>query len=284
MLVKDANHAVLFDTGYVTHSQQLSSLLHKNLGNQPLDLIVNSHLHSDHCGGNALLQSLYPHVQIQIPSAHFDHVTEWNASLLTYKFSGQECHAYKPTGHLRHGDMIQTCGHEWQVFAAPGHDNEEFVFFESSQGILLSADALWENGFGIVFPEFIGGIGFDNVSHTLDLIESLNPRIVIPGHGAVFVDAQKAIHKARRKLDKFVASPETHSLYSAKVLLKFKLLEIQTSTYSDFLTWAMDVEMLNIIHQLHFSHLLKETWIHQLIDKLTSRGAASIESGYIFNL
>lgn len=283
LLVKDSTQAVLFDSGYVSHAQQLLSLITTTLREQPLDLIVNSHLHSDHCGGNALLQSFYPQVDIQIPSSQFDHVKQWNDSCLTYSLSGQNCNPYHPTRHLNHGDLIQTSGYVWEVLAAPGHDNDECIFFERSLGLLFSADSLWENGFGIVFPEFLGGVGFENVSQTLDLIESLNPRVVMPGHGSIFNDAKNSIQTARRKLDVFVRSPETHAKYSAKVLLKFKLLEIQSSEYTDFFSWAMDVKMLNIIHDSFFSHLKKEDWIHLLIDELGSRGAAVIESGLISN-
>ena len=38
------------------------------------------------------------------------------------------------------------------------------VLYEPELELLISADALWENGFGIVFPELEGGSGFDAVA------------------------------------------------------------------------------------------------------------------------
>ena len=51
--------SALVDSGYVTHSEQTLALVDRALAGRPLDLLVNTHLHSDHCGGNAALQARY---------------------------------------------------------------------------------------------------------------------------------------------------------------------------------------------------------------------------------
>ena len=46
----------IVDTGYVAHQAQTLALIRNQLkaeGLSKLDKIVNTHLHSDHCGGNA---------------------------------------------------------------------------------------------------------------------------------------------------------------------------------------------------------------------------------------
>ena len=60
VLLVDETCAALVDTGYATHAPQTLALVRQTLGVRPLDLIVNTHLHSDHCGGNALLQAAWP--------------------------------------------------------------------------------------------------------------------------------------------------------------------------------------------------------------------------------
>jgi glyoxylase-like metal-dependent hydrolase (beta-lactamase superfamily II) len=140
---------------------------------------------------------------------------------------------------------VAAAGHEvllgdrpWQVHAAPGHDPHSVVLFEPQDRILISADALWENGFGVVFPELEGDSAFADVAATLDVIEHLAPRTVIPGHGPVFTDAARALDGARKRLDGFVRNPAKHALYAAKVLLKYKLLEWQQIALADLLAWA----------------------------------------------
>jgi glyoxylase-like metal-dependent hydrolase (beta-lactamase superfamily II) len=51
--------AALVDTGYCTHSAQTLALVQSALGGRPLERILNTHLHSDHCGGNAALQQAW---------------------------------------------------------------------------------------------------------------------------------------------------------------------------------------------------------------------------------
>ncbi|MFM6999523.1 MAG: MBL fold metallo-hydrolase, partial [Limnohabitans sp.] len=55
VLLQDADSATLVDSGYVTHRAQTLALVGQALNGRTLDLLVNTHLHSDHCGGNQAL-------------------------------------------------------------------------------------------------------------------------------------------------------------------------------------------------------------------------------------
>ena len=79
----------------------------------------------------------------------------------------------------------------------------------------------------MVFPELEGEQAFDEVGQTLDLIGTLAPAVIVPGHGAVFTDLAGALAIARERLRAYRADPPRHSRHAAKVLLKFKLLEWQ---------------------------------------------------------
>jgi Zn-dependent hydrolases, including glyoxylases len=59
----------IVDTGYHSHGAQTVELVRAALGGRPLERILNTHLHSDHCGGNAALQSAWPEAQTAIPPA-----------------------------------------------------------------------------------------------------------------------------------------------------------------------------------------------------------------------
>jgi len=185
-------------------------------------------LHSDHCGGNANLQAAYPDAQIWIPPGHFDAVVQWNDDLLTYKATGQQCPCFVPHHVLQPGNTFESARFTWEVHAAPGHDTHSVILFEPQHRVLISADALWSNGFGVVFPELDGLDAFSEVASTLDLIQTLDAHIVYPGHGAAFMDVSDAIDRARSRLDQFVRHPEKHQTYAIKVLLKFKLMEFQS--------------------------------------------------------
>jgi len=67
ILLTDADSATLVDSGYFSHAAQTLALLEHALAGRALDRLVNTHLHSDHCGGNAALQARYPALETRIP-------------------------------------------------------------------------------------------------------------------------------------------------------------------------------------------------------------------------
>ena len=63
-----AASAAVVDTGFCGHAAQTIALVEHALAGTPLKRIVNTHLHSDHCGGNHALQARSD-VETWIPSA-----------------------------------------------------------------------------------------------------------------------------------------------------------------------------------------------------------------------
>lgn len=273
ILLTDANSATLVDSGYVTHSAQTQALLAQALGSRPLDRLVNTHLHSDHCGGNAALQQHYPQLETLIPPGMAEDVKAWRDDALSYEPTGQDCPAFRFTALLQPGSTHKWADTEWQVHAAPGHDPHSVILFAPQHRLLISADALWQHGFGVVFPELLGIDAFDEVADSLDLIERLNPALVIPGHGAPFTDVPAALAFARQKLDAFVKTPEKHGRYGAKVLLKFKLLEFGSIPKSNFKTWALTVPYMGNLHARYGQGVDMPTWLDRMLAELERSGA-----------
>ncbi|MDH5340175.1 MAG: MBL fold metallo-hydrolase, partial [Rubrivivax sp.] len=177
--------AVLVDSGHVNHAAQTVALVGKALANAPLSRLINTHLHSDHCGGNAALQRAFG-VPTAVPPGEAAAAREWDQAALSYQFTGQRIERFGVDAELTPGQAFVAGGREWQVIAAPGHDPHSVLLFDAAQGVLVSADALWENGFGVVFPEVAGEPGFDDVAVVLDRIAALPVRLVVPGHGRPF--------------------------------------------------------------------------------------------------
>jgi glyoxylase-like metal-dependent hydrolase (beta-lactamase superfamily II) len=276
ILIQDADQAILVDTGYWTHAAQTAALVKTSLGERHLTCLFNTHLHSDHCGGNAHLQTVYPELQTFIPPGHAHFVDEWNATALTYTPTGQHCPRFVKTGLLRDGDSFLIAGKCWRIHAAPGHDPHSVLIFNEDDKILISADALWENGFGVVFPEIEGVDAFDEVASTLEIIERLNPGLVLPGHGGAFANVSDALFRARTRLNQFKSAPDKHASYAAKVLLKFKLLELQKATLSEFLAWAQDASYLQLLHTRYAGNQSFEAWHLALCHSLEKAGACAL--------
>lgn len=273
----------LVDSGYCTHAAQTLALVDAALQGRNLDVLVNTHLHSDHCGGNAALQGHFAALQTHIPPGHAHYVAQWDPHALSYTPTGQECPQYRHDARLQPGSALLLGAQHWQVHAAPGHDPHSVILFEPESRTLISADALWERGFGVVFPELDGVGAFDEVGATLDLIEALQPTLVIPGHGRPFADVAPALAVARQRLEGFVAQPHKHLHYAAKVLLKFKLLEAQAIDRLALQGWAQGASYFNSLLGSLFDGLNVPQAVNQLISDLVRSGAATVEGSTVYN-
>jgi glyoxylase-like metal-dependent hydrolase (beta-lactamase superfamily II) len=270
--------AVLVDTGYSSHREQTLALIAESLRpGEKLRLIANSHLHSDHCGGNAALSAKY-RCPVLIPPGEFSAILAWDESALSFRATGQYCEQFRPTGKLIPGEALYQGGHEWQIHSAPGHDPHSVILFEPENRTLISADALWERGFGIVFPELDGEHAFAQVRATLDLIESLDPRFVIPGHGSPFKDAQAALSSARGRLEYFQREPRKHAMHATKALTVFHMLEAQACPTEDLVEWLTSTPILVQTWRRFFDSDPLHGWAAQLVQNLVLGGALQQDS------
>jgi glyoxylase-like metal-dependent hydrolase (beta-lactamase superfamily II) len=269
----------LVDSGYVTHSAQTLALVRRALGDQPLALLVNTHLHSDHCGGNAALQDAWG-CRTVIPAAEADKVTRWDADALSYKVTGQQCARFSFDATLAPGDEIELGGLRWQALAAPGHDPHALLLYCPGEGILIAGDALWENGFGVIFPELTGEPGFDEQRATLDLIATLDARIVVPGHGALFSDVAGALERARTRLGYLAASPRRNAENAVKVMLKFLLLERQSIALERVPALLASIPLAEHVRLAYFGmdHAAFADWA---VQALLRAGAAHVDGGVL---
>jgi glyoxylase-like metal-dependent hydrolase (beta-lactamase superfamily II) len=275
ILIMGRADTTLVDTGYVTHAAQTLSLVRHALQARPLDRIVNTHLHSDHCGGNAALRAAYG-CRIAIPTAECAKVDAWDEDALSFRATAQQCPRFgydetlAPGQHLRMGDL------DWQALAAPGHDPHALLLWCADEGILISGDALWQNGFGVVFPELAGEPGFKDVRATLDLIATLGARVVIPGHGGAFDDVHAALDRAYSRLDYLAADPVRNAENAVRVLLKFLLLERRRIPLAEVESLCATVPLL-VLARERFFHGSSGDLADRLARALVKAGAARVD-------
>lgn len=283
VLLRGRHGTALVDSGYASHAEQTSALVSAALDGGGLDLLLNTHLHSDHCGGNAMFQQQFPLLATWIPPGQAEQVRHWDPVALTYVPTGQVCERFSFTGLLQPGSSVALGGQSWEVHAAPGHDPHSLILFEPMSRTLISADALWQHGFGVVFPELEGESAFDEVASTIDRIEQLDPILVIPGHGEVFMDVADAIARARDRLDFYRRHPEKHARHAAKVLLKFKLLELQRVPVGQLRAWALGTGYFELVATRWNPGMPTAMWIDTLVESLVRSGAAAVDGADLVN-
>lgn len=147
----DEDGATVVDTGYVTDGDETVRLIDVALEGRPLRRIVNTHLHSDHAGGNALLQARHG-CAIWIPPGEHEAVAEWDENRLSYRATSQLCPRFRHDHVFQPHDTLRLGGEDWTVLPAAGHDHAMVMLWCERLGVLASADALWQTSFGVIFP------------------------------------------------------------------------------------------------------------------------------------
>lgn len=281
ILAFDGPSATLIDSGYVTHAKQTVNLVQHALDGRKLDRLINTHSHSDHIGGNAAIQAAH-NCQILVPAGIQATIAEWDEAALLLSPLGQQAARFQHDGTLTAGDAFEMGELNWQCLAVPGHDMDALAYYNPEKRLLISGDALWENGFGVIFPELLGTAdGLQSTRDTLEMLARLPIDIVIPGHGAPFTQVDEALQRAFQKLDYFARDIEKLAWHALKVLVAFALMERQgvtTKTFNDFL---LGLPFARDINQRYLG-LTEARLTEQIRQRLMLSGALQEQDGRLF--
>ena len=234
VLLKSRDGHVLIDSGYTTHAPLTLALLatDRGIGREPLAWLVNTHCHSDHVGGNAAIARRYG-CPIAVPEAEAPLVLRWDGKALLYDYCDQQVERFAVDSVLPAGSTHVWGDLEWAALAAPGHDMGALVFYNAEHRILVSGDALWEHGFGFVMPPEIDPAALPATRATLEMLGTLDVRVVVPGHGEPFADVAAALDRAGKRMDAFEADSLRVARHALKVNLMFILLDRQRMSLAE---------------------------------------------------
>lgn len=281
VLLKSAEGHVLIDSGYVRHAPSTLDLLasQEGLGEEPLALLVNTHCHSDHMGGNAAIKTRYG-CPIALPEGEAPLIDAWEQEALLLAYADQRADRFAYDEVIRPGESRVWGGLEWRALAAPGHDMAALVFFNPEHRILVSGDALWADGYGFVMPQEIDPRAFPAARATLEMLAALDASIVIPGHGEPFADAGAALERALARTAAFEADPLRAARHALKIVLTFTLLDRRRLPLA---TLPAYVDRVGIYRDFNarFFRVSPQELARRLVAELEKARAARCENGWL---
>ena len=276
ILFLEGEQATLIDSGYVTHAAQTVDLVRHALDGRQLTRLINTHSHSDHIGGNAALKAAFA-CDILVPAGLHATIADWDENALLLSPLGQQGARFQHDGVIKAGDELELGGLNWQALAVPGHDMEALAYYNPEQRLLISGDALWENGFGVIFPELLGeGDGIASTRATLEMLGRLAVDTVIPGHGRPFGDVDVALDRAFRRLEMFEQQLDKLAWHGIKVIVSFAMLERRTIAQKDFAAFILGLPFAADVNQ-RILGLAEDQLVERIERELLLVGALHLE-------
>ena len=281
--LKSADRNVLVDSGYGRHADATIGYVADALQHAPLHWLINTHCHSDHMGGNRALRARYG-CRLTIPTGEVKHVVPWTEQSCWAEEMDQYVEEFVFDDTMAAGDTFDAGGFNWQAHAAPGHDMDALMLFAAAPRILITGDALWERGMGFVWPQQLhdshGNPFIQAARAALDVIEKLDPAIVVPGHGAPFSNVASALADARGKLAAFERDPVKNARHVVKGLFVFTLLDKGQMNLADVPAYLASVPVYRRMRE-EYQLGSNVEFAARMLEELLAAKALQIEGGML---
>lgn len=216
--------AVLVDSGFGSDLAATEQWLRQvDMSPPELSLVLNTHYHSDHVGGNFGLQQRYG-----LPiAAH-----RWEASMVNSRnyevgsanYLDQPIEPYQVDRLLAEGDEIDTGDVTLQVIHTPGHTSGHICLYHTGAGVLICGDVLQSNDVGWINIFREGVSALQQAMDSISKLQKLPLRQIIPGHGPVINNPAEALENVMRRYEKWLTEPQKMAWHGCKRIFAYKLM------------------------------------------------------------
>lgn len=209
---------VLVDTGFGADADATLSLL----PGEPA-LVVNTHWHSDHVGGNAPLIGRFG-VPIAASAAEGTRINRGDPEAFGSDWLDQPVEPYRVGRLLEAGDLVETGRVALRVIPAAGHSLGQLALFEERARVLIAGDALLARDVAFINPFLDGQDALDVARATLERIGRLEARLAVAGHGEVIEDVAACVRRSLERLDLWEAEPARMAFHACRRVFGYALM------------------------------------------------------------
>jgi len=179
------NPTIIIDPG----SPQFLTILIEDLQQdgieaEDIDIIVNTHLHGDHCGANEAFKQIAGAKILSHPlQQQFYNVTVMETANF-FGFPPIEFNAdsYTDNNKLDAGDM------EFELIPSPGHSPDSICFYSPMDKILICGDVIFAGNIGRA--DLPGG-NADELKRSIESLSQLEINYLLPGHMDIVTKAEE---------------------------------------------------------------------------------------------
>ena len=220
LLLLRGRQPALVDSGFVGHARETAEWVRARTGH--LALVVNTHWHSDHVGGNALLQAAGAGIAASVPDA--EAVARRDPGCCEAEYLDQPVAPYAVDEQLDDGQTLRLGDGDWQVVRTPGHTPGHLSLWQPDERLLAVGDALSDYDVGWVNLALDGPHAAASALASLHRLADLTPRVLLPAHGSIPADPAAALATAVRRAQRLVDDPAGAVWYGARRILAFALM------------------------------------------------------------
>ncbi|MDQ4116362.1 MAG: MBL fold metallo-hydrolase [Actinomycetota bacterium] len=211
----------MVDSGFVGHADRTREWAEAHGGGR-VATVVNTHWHSDHVGGNAALQASGAQIAASTPDA--EAVRRRDPGCCLAEYLDQPIAPYTVDRSLDDGDTLRLGETEWQVVRTPGHTPGHLCLWQPDERLLAVGDALSDYDVGWVSTALDGPDAAAVAKKSLERLDALHPRVILPAHGRIPDDAAASLADAHRRAQRLVDDPQGAVWYAARRVFSYALM------------------------------------------------------------
>ena len=220
MLLLQGRQPALVDSGFVGHAQQTAAWVRRHTARAML--VVNTHWHSDHVGGNALLQAMGAGIAASAPDAQA--INRRDPGCCVAEYLDQPVAPYTVDEPLDDGQVLRLGDADWEVLSTPGHAPGHLSLWQPDERILVAGDALSDYDVGWVNRALDGPDAATTALASLQRLAHLAPRVLLPSHGPIPINPDAAFANALGRAQRLVDDPAGLLWHGARRIFAFALM------------------------------------------------------------
>lgn len=276
-----SENPVLIDTGYVSDFEQTAAMINSvGADYTKTRLIINTHSHCDHIGGNRIIQNVSGcEIAMHKVGKYFvDMRDSWSTWA---RYFVQDADFFDCAVGLEDGDKLFIGPYQFVVIYTPGHASDGIALYYPDERILFSSDTLWEYDMAVITTRVEGSRALFCMLESIEKIAGLEVDIVYPGHGSSFQDFGAAIHRARARLLRFMKDPAGLGTDLIKKIIVYTVMMKKQTCVAGFFNYLMTAPWYPETVNLYFSGEYEKTF-NSVMNELIDREIIYIREGRFF--